>query len=78
MWTADGENGLCCDEHMAEARAAWVFVDVHPVTGLCATNDAGVMWLWSWVAPPGWCAVSGDQPGAFLVERPPASEDVPA
>jgi hypothetical protein len=29
IWTADVENGLCCDKHMEEARRLWVFYAEH-------------------------------------------------
>lgn len=30
IWTAQLDNGLCCDEHMAEARRVWAFFAAHP------------------------------------------------
>lgn len=35
-WDADLENGLACDEHMAEAERRWVYVDRHHVGHDCS------------------------------------------
>lgn len=40
FWTPDGENGLCCTEHIAEARKRWVFYAAHPWRPPCSAPDA--------------------------------------
>jgi hypothetical protein len=41
IWTADVENGLTCDEHLAEARRLWVFYAVHSYEpGYCSHPKA--------------------------------------
>lgn len=42
IWTAEIENGLVCDEHMAEARRLWVFYAEHEYdAGFCSHPRAG-------------------------------------
>jgi hypothetical protein len=45
IWTADGENGMCCDKHETEARRRWVFYAIHPYRLECSADDARVYWL---------------------------------
>lgn len=54
MWTEDGENGLCCDEHHDEALRVWSHHDKHPMTAVCTMPDSS--WFYSWDQPPGMCA----------------------
>jgi len=42
-WDAQLENGLACDEHMAEAQRDYVYVDRHRVTPDCAMP--GSIWF---------------------------------
>ena len=42
MWNTDGEVGLACDPHMAEARRRFVFVDSHRVGPDCSMP--GTLW----------------------------------
>lgn len=53
MWTQDGDNGLCCDEHHDEALRTWTHHDRHPITAVCTLPDAN--WFFSWDEPPGCC-----------------------
>lgn len=40
VWTADLENGLACDEHMAEAKTKWCFFAVHLYRMECSMPGA--------------------------------------
>lgn len=44
MWEDSGRNGLCCDEHMSEARHRWTFVGFHPYRMDCSMP--GAVWVW--------------------------------
>lgn len=36
IWDSYLSNGLCCDEHMEEARIHWVFWAHHPYEAACS------------------------------------------
>lgn len=40
LWTADGDNTLCCAEHMTEAENNWVWFSRHPIGALCTALPA--------------------------------------
>lgn len=40
IWTEDLENGLCCDEHMEEVLAKWMFYARHPYRMECSMPGA--------------------------------------
>lgn len=40
IWTPAGENGLCCNTHMDEARHTWSFLAAHPYDPICSVAGA--------------------------------------
>jgi hypothetical protein len=40
MWTSDGTNTLCCEEHMTEARQQWAFYGRHQLGMACTVAGA--------------------------------------
>jgi hypothetical protein len=40
IWTADLENGLCCDEHYQEAKQKWAFFGAHAYEMACSMPGA--------------------------------------
>lgn len=38
------ENGLACDEHLAEARRRFAYYDRHPLGPAC--GQSGAAWFW--------------------------------
>lgn len=53
LWTADGDNGLTCDEHYAEVGIRWASLDSHPFGGVCCMPNT--VWIDSTSEPPGLC-----------------------
>lgn len=53
LWTADGDNGLTCDEHYAELGIRWMFRDLHPFGGVCCMPNT--VWIDSDAESPGLC-----------------------
>ena len=72
IWTEDLENGLCCDEHWADAQAHWSYFDWHPFGGFCAMPGTDL--VFSWERPPGECVLPLDDVGGFLEDMARATE----
>jgi hypothetical protein len=40
IWDRELRNGLCCNEHVAEARERWSFWAMHPYDLVCSAPNA--------------------------------------
>ena len=69
IWTADMENGLCCDEHMAEVRREWAFYAAHPYEMVCSIRGC------RFIEEENRCVVDDDDLGLEATES--VAEPVP-
>lgn len=65
LWTADLENGLCCDEHYAETRRRWVYYAAHPYEPICSGENVLLAWREDGTS----CCTRPDDPHLRFVEE---------
>jgi hypothetical protein len=58
IWDGAMQNGPVCEEHMAEARQRWVFLDAHPYSPVCGRPGS------LWDSALGACFMPGEATGA--------------